>query len=79
MVAPYEQGKVSLPHGQEAATDLIGLLEGEAREDLANFGSRMMPSEEALGEVYQENNLHDLCYHDPVLASDPVMWAGVVV
>lgn len=68
-LANYDPAKVSLPTGQQEATPLCSLLEGEDLRTLDNFEEKMkLSDEEAAG--FREDTSLPPGFMDPVLARD---------
>ena len=72
-LASYTAGRVSLPSDQAVACALSDVLPMSLGEDVAEFSSRLLVSDDVLGKIFEEGE--PPMYHDPLLADDPFAYA----
>ncbi len=75
VLAPYEDGKVSLPSDQKVPCALSEALGPEERKRFVDFETQVLLDLEQRARTNEDTDVSKVCYHDPLLANGPHAWA----
>ena len=75
---PYGRGKASIPIGSPTSCKPIDVPDEYHRNLLHDFNRSLMHCEDGGAGVLEDTGLGNLCYHNPVLASDPGLYTEII-